>query len=319
MLDVRRLVLLRDLAEYGTVTAVAELHQVTASAVSQQLRQLETEAGLALLHRSGRGVRLTEAAHGLVADTEDVLCALERASARLHQPAGEPTGPLRLACFASALAPLVAPALTALNDQHPALSPRIAEAEPEQALPALRQDRTDLAVVYRYTHLGTPAQRGVTTRHLFTEPLVLVLPDGHPAAATPVDLRALATADWVGAAEGTSCREATVRACGSAGFAPRVHHVCAGFPAMLALAAATGAVTLLPRLAAHDLPPGLTAHPIEAPGLGRAVEVAIRRGTEQRPAVAAGLRALTAAAAEPALTRCTQSPRQKPSPAPPVM
>lgn len=59
MLDVKRMVILRDLAEHARVTAVADLHGVTPSAVSQQLRALEAEAGAALVERDGRGLRLT--------------------------------------------------------------------------------------------------------------------------------------------------------------------------------------------------------------------------------------------------------------------
>src|SRR6478752_1579296 len=90
MLDVRRLVLLRDLADHGTVTAVAELHRVTPSAVSQQLRLLEEETGSHLLERTGRAVHLTNAGRRLARDTEDVLAALERARARVHRRGDPP-------------------------------------------------------------------------------------------------------------------------------------------------------------------------------------------------------------------------------------
>ena len=61
MLDLRRLRLLRELHERGTIAAVADALQFTPSAVSQQLAMLEREAGVPLLERAGRGVRLTDA------------------------------------------------------------------------------------------------------------------------------------------------------------------------------------------------------------------------------------------------------------------
>ena len=61
MLDVRRLRLLRELHARGTVTAVAEALAYTPSAVSQQLATLEREAGVPLVERHGRRLRLTDA------------------------------------------------------------------------------------------------------------------------------------------------------------------------------------------------------------------------------------------------------------------
>ena len=60
-MDVQRLELLRELAERGSVTAVARATHRTPSAVSQQLKVLEREAGLPLTERSGRGMVLTDA------------------------------------------------------------------------------------------------------------------------------------------------------------------------------------------------------------------------------------------------------------------
>jgi DNA-binding transcriptional LysR family regulator len=51
MLDLRRLRLLRELDARGTIAAVAEALSYSPSAVSQQLSQLEREAGAELLER----------------------------------------------------------------------------------------------------------------------------------------------------------------------------------------------------------------------------------------------------------------------------
>ena len=54
MLDLRRLRLLRELHDRGTIAAVADALQFTPSAISQQLAQLERETGVRLLQRAGR-------------------------------------------------------------------------------------------------------------------------------------------------------------------------------------------------------------------------------------------------------------------------
>ena len=84
MLDLRRLRLLRELAARGTIGAVAEALSYSPSAVSQQLAQLEKEAGVPLLERTGRNVRLTAAAQaGCGATGELTACNWKRGQATL--------------------------------------------------------------------------------------------------------------------------------------------------------------------------------------------------------------------------------------------
>lgn len=92
MLDLHRLRLLRELKHRGTLAAVAEALAYTPSAISQQLSVLEAEAGVPLLERAGRRVRLTPAAERLVEHTEAILERLEQARADLD--AGAPPRPL---------------------------------------------------------------------------------------------------------------------------------------------------------------------------------------------------------------------------------
>ncbi|MFE9139537.1 LysR family transcriptional regulator [Streptomyces sp. NPDC007355] len=295
MLDVRRLILLRDLAAHGTVTAVAELHGVTPSAVSQQLRLLEEETHTHLLERTGRSVRLTAAGHQLAEDTEHVLTALGRARNRLHATTGEPAGSLHFACFPSALAPVAAPLSKILEDAHENLRLHITEAEPETAVRLLLQRRADIALLYRYTNLATPPHPGVETYALRTDPLVAILRSDHPAAdpeRSPIDLRELAGAPWITAPPQTACGDAVLQACRLAGFTPQVRHTCTDFSAMIALAASSGYTVLIPHVAAALLPPTLAARPVRDHTLTRTIETAVGPGTALEPRIAACLTAL---------------------------
>ena len=71
MIDVRRLRVLRAVAQHGTLAAAAEELHLTPSAVSQQLAALEREVGQPVVERQGRGVRLTGAAEVLVGHADD--------------------------------------------------------------------------------------------------------------------------------------------------------------------------------------------------------------------------------------------------------
>ncbi|MFJ9338240.1 LysR family transcriptional regulator [Streptomyces sp. NPDC101733] len=290
MLDVKRLIILRDLAEHGRVTVVADLHRVTPSAVSQQLRALEAEAGAALVEREGRGLRLTPAGTALAAACDPVLAALERAEGAVRALDAGPVGELTVGCAPSALATVAAPLVATLAVRHPGLRPRIVQADPEEAVPLLRRRRLDLAVTYAYPLLGAPPASGTTAVPLFEDPLCLALPEALVPAFERDGLAALRTVDWVSAPAPSSCREMLLHTCRNAGFTPRVAHDCADLRAGLWLVATGRAVSLLPRLMCDAPPPGTVVR--ELPGPGRTLEALVRAGTETHPAIAAALAAL---------------------------
>src|SRR5829696_9712465 len=122
MIDVRRLQVLREVAEHGTLAAAADVLHLTPSAVSQQLAALEREVGQPVVERNGRGVRLTGAAELLVGHANIVLAQLEAAAADVAAYAEGVVGSVRIAGFATALAELVAPAAAALRTSHPRLT-----------------------------------------------------------------------------------------------------------------------------------------------------------------------------------------------------
>src|SRR5882757_7474327 len=121
MLDLRRLRLLRELKERGTIAAVADALQFTPSAVSQQLAMLEREAGVPLLARAGRGVRLTDAALVLVDHAQALLERAALAEADLAAAAGAVAGRVRIAGFESVVLRVALPAMEQLAHDAPRL------------------------------------------------------------------------------------------------------------------------------------------------------------------------------------------------------
>ncbi|MFB7652995.1 MULTISPECIES: LysR substrate-binding domain-containing protein [unclassified Streptomyces] len=171
----------------------------------------------------------------------------------------------------------------------------VTEAEPEAAVRLLLQRRVDIALLYRYTNLATPAHPSVETCTLRTDPLVAVLRNDHSAARTgrpPIDLRELAGSAWITAPPETACGSAVLQACRSAGFTPRVRHTSTDFTTMIALAATGDHAVLIPRMAAAQLPPPLIARPVADKGLTRTIETAVRHGTAHEPSIAACLATL---------------------------
>lgn len=290
MLDVRRLRLLSELSRRGTIAQVAKTVGYSASAVSQSLAQLEREAGMPLLERDGRNVRLTPAAQRLAARADRVLAELDAAESELAAEHGDVRGELRIGAFPSAAAQLVVPALLELHDRHPALACHVLEHEPEDGIPLLRAGELDVLVSEGYDQVS-PAPTGGLERHaLLAEPLLLVLPAAHHARE-PVDLRALADAPWITGVADTQFAAAVQRACRSAGFTPRIAHRADEASLIQALAAAGLGVGLLPALACTPAP-GVRYVTVTPEPPRRHISALLRRGASARPALAAVLAAL---------------------------
>ena len=182
VLDLRRLRLLYELHERGTIAAVADALQFTPSAVSQQLAVLEREAGVPLLERAGRGVRLTDPALVLVRHADALLDRAELAEAELAAAAGSVAGRGRIAAFQSVALRLATPAMHALAREAPGLRCELVEAEPETSLPALALGDIDLVLADEWEHQPHPRPAGVDRHDLHRDPVRAVLPEEHPVA-----------------------------------------------------------------------------------------------------------------------------------------
>ncbi|MFJ5969503.1 LysR family transcriptional regulator [Streptomyces sp. NPDC093060] len=291
MLDVRRLRILHHLATYGTVAAAADALHLTAPAVSQQLAVLEREAGMPVVEKQGRTLRLTAAGELLVAHAEVVLGDLAAAESDLAALRGGRRGLIRVAAFASAartLLPLVYRAFAEqAEDSEPALTVHLVEQEPDAALEALRKRETDVAVVHGYTVLPRDFPSGSEQELLMDDPVVAVLhPDRAQALGLtpgrPADLVDLAHDPWLTPAPDTSCYEMIQRTCGAAGFVPDIRVRSSDFSVLTALVAAGAGVALAPRLAVPENAEGVSLHPLVMP-VSRTIFTVSRSGTAHRP------------------------------------
>lgn len=201
-MDVRRLELLRELADRGSIAAVAAATHRTPSAISQQLKVLEREAGVPLTEPDGRGISLTDAGRALASSASDIAIALERAHAVWDEYRNDATGQVSVATFPTAgqmLLPAVVSTLTAAHGPTVTLADR----DPESGdFPALTMD---FDIVLAHSMPGTRAWSGKGLRnvHLLTEPLDIALPVGHRlAGASELSPEQLADEAWIGVPNG---------------------------------------------------------------------------------------------------------------------
>ena len=299
MLDLRRLRLLRELNQRGTIAAVADAVQFTPSAVSQQLAMLEREAGVPLLQRAGRGVRLTDAALGLVEHADALLERAAIAEADLAAAAGAVSGRARIAAIQSMSIRLALPAMQALAREAPRLRCELIEAEPEQALPALALGDVDLVLGDEWQHQPWRLPAGLHRHELLRDPVHLVLRARHPVARRhrdAVPLAELTGEAWVTGHQDMGWDELTRRTCRElGGFEPDIRHRANDAVVALAAVAHGLAVTLLPHLALVGRQGGIALRAIAEGEVGRAVFAVTRSADATRPSTQALLRALRAA------------------------
>jgi DNA-binding transcriptional LysR family regulator len=282
VLDVRRLRLLYELQQRGTLAAVAEALSYSPSSVSQQLSQLEAEAGVLLLEPVGRGVRLTAQGHVLADHGRALLERLELAAADVAASLDEVSGTVRLAAFQTAAHAVVPAALTLLAARHPALRVHVSEREPAAALPALRVRDHDVVLAEAYPGRPLALLPGLEHLPLHADRLRLAVPAGSRAGAdvTPAQC---GNSAWVMEPEGSPARDWATSLCRSAGFEPDVRFESTDVLLHVRLVSTGHAVALLPDLATTSRPAGVFLH--ELPGApARELVLAVRRGSARHPA-----------------------------------
>jgi DNA-binding transcriptional LysR family regulator len=302
MLELRRLRLLRELHERGTVAAVADALQFTPSAVSQQLAMLERAAGVRLLERAGRGVRLTDAALVLVGHAEALLERAAIAEADLAAAAGTVAGRVRIAGFESVALKLALPAMQALARDAPGLRCELVELEPEEALPKLALGDIDLVLGDEWQHQPRTLPAAVERHELMSDRVRIVLPTRHPAARRrhrdALPLAELAGDAWTTGHADLGWDEMTRRTCQElGGFDPDVRHRTNDATISLAIVARGLAVGMLPDLPLPARLPGITLRDIADAHVSRAIFAATRATDRARPSTQAVVAAVRDAVA----------------------
>jgi DNA-binding transcriptional LysR family regulator len=297
MLDVRRLRLLREFADRGSIAATAKALGYTPSAVSQQLAVLEREVGTTLLDRTARSAELTDAGRRLADHADRILRMIEFAEADLSE--AEPTGQIVITAFPTA-AVAFAPALAHGLRHHNDLTFQLRQTRPGEGLRQVRSGEVDIALVDDWTG-RLPTRGGGSLRFslLLRDPVVLVVPSSHWAADVDreIDLWRLREESWLAAPEGEPSRQAFDRLLADVGGAPPMPWEFEGLGTILGLVARGVGIAAVPSLALTAGVSGIAVR--ELPGsLTRYVYAVVRTASVRRPSVAVTLEALRDAVAE---------------------
>ena len=232
-----------EVADSLSFTRAAERCFVTQSALSHQIASLERELGRRLFVRSSRQVRLSEAGEAFVGHARAALRAAEQAKEDAAAVDGVVEGTLLIGVIPTVTAIDVPAVLVAYRAAHPDVRVELQVGNSDSLMRMLRHDELDIALLGLRDGM---APMGVASRALAREPLVAVLPRGHPLAGGS----AIALADLVGSTFADFPASTSGRAQSDAAFADArltrdVAFEADSAPLILGLVEAGLAVTLL--------------------------------------------------------------------------
>jgi len=290
-MDDRWLRVLVELADRGTLRAVATGTGYSTSAVSQQLAALQRELGETLVEPAGRRLALTPAGRALLPHARSVLASLDAARGELD-PQSEPTGQVRLAGFASALVNHVVPAVVRLRQQHPRLVVTMQEREPAEVAALLAEDAVDIGLSYDYALVP----RSIPGAAFYQVPVALVVPEQEGRGLA--DLLGDPTVGWITNSRAPDDDELVARLGARFAATPRVVHRIDSLDLLVRLVAAGLGVALV----AEDGPraAGVRYRDLDGAAGSRRGYALTRPGRERWRANAVVVRALTGATAEAA-------------------
>ncbi len=253
------------------------------SALSRQIKLLESEVGVALFTRTTRRVALTPAGAVFVEHAERIIDAVNEAIRTAVLTDAGQEGHIRVGFGGSATYGLMPDLARAFRTEHPGVRLELhSEMVTRRQTEALLSHHIDVGL------LRPPvAVRGLTIELLRREHLVLAMPTGHALAATePVALADLADTDFVTypAATGASIHPMVISACNAAGFTPRVAQEASETHTVVGLVAAGIGVALVPDPVRHLTLPGVVYRGIAGDPLEIDLSIATRND-EERPAV----------------------------------
>ncbi|GAB7546633.1 LysR family transcriptional regulator [Cupriavidus sp. 8B] len=176
-LSARRLQYFFEAVNTGSVRGAAERLGVEPSIVSRQIQLLETELGVALLERKGRGIVPTEVAAIVMEHCRDRQASEQALMARLDEVNGLQRGDLQLVASEGFVDILMSGVVDEFCRQYPGIRVSLKVAGASDAVRAVAHDNAHIGVVF-----GAPADPAIRVVAARTHPLCVIAWPDHPLA-----------------------------------------------------------------------------------------------------------------------------------------
>lgn len=253
--------------EYGSLTRAAEALGSTQSRISHILNDLEEEFGFTLMTRSRGGIRLTEAGKMVLPKMEAILREQSELDTLVNDIRNSCTGVVRLATFSSVAVNWLPGMLQSFQSQFPGVKIQILSGDYEDIDQWLRSAEADLGFV------TLPGPEDMKIIPLGEDPLVAILPEGHPlAAADCIPIRDIASEPFISLRQ--SSNHDIHRALDNAGVRPYIRYSTKDDYALMAMVRQGLGVSIVPELLIGDRRDHIVIRPL-SPAASRTIALAV--------------------------------------------
>lgn len=192
--DLTSLELFRRAYELGSLSKAAKELHLTLSAASRRITLLEQRMNVQLLRRTSTGVLPTAAGTALSFHAKQLLMQAEKLHVEIAGYADGSNGVVRMCATASALSGSLPQDLAAFTEGNPRLKVELLERRTAEGIAAVRDGRTDIAIV----HASDPLLTELRFERYRTEDLVAVVPREHPLKSRSIAFHLMLDYDIVG-------------------------------------------------------------------------------------------------------------------------
>ena len=209
-------------AERQNFTRAAEELHVAQPAISQQIKSLEDELGVSLLHRTKRSVKLTAAGHAFLSEAKQILAHAELSKQIARRAARGETGSLAIGCVSASVSGFLPELVQSYRKKFPLVRVHLFELMPEQQLQAFARQKIDVGFS---RPLAASDEKKFTQERIYRDRLMLAVPEAHSLAKVrSVRLEKFAGDDFVmlKRSEAPELVDQMTQLCAKAGFTPQV-------------------------------------------------------------------------------------------------
>jgi len=244
--ELRHLRYFTAVAENGGFARTARLLNVSQSAISEQIRDLESELGLQLFHRQNRRIRLTEHGEHFLKDARAVLAAADKAVVNARKSLHGEIGTLTIGFFIGGAGTFFPRLIKEFRRRYSGVQLSLVEMAPAVQHQALQAGVIDVGFT---RPVQPPYTMQLRSEHFQTERLCAVLLKSHRLARQrKVFIRELAEDPFIlnDRKYSPAVFDKVIDLCASAGYSPRISGTATVSPGIVALVEAGEGVAILP-------------------------------------------------------------------------
>lgn len=250
IMDMKQLKIFSAVAEFGSFSRAAVALSIAQPSLSRQVKSLETELGVRLLYRNGRGIILTEAGKMLDQYAKGILESASRAVTEIAALQSNPRGSVAIGMPPSVGSVLTVPLVQQFRRQYPLISMRVVEGFSGHVLEWLVTGKIDVAVLY-----NAPRMSNILSDPLLKDELFLLGAVDDPSALPPgpVPAKRLTEIPMILPSRPHGLRLLLDHVLGEAGISPNIELEVEAMPSTLNLVETGTGYTILSYSTVHHL------------------------------------------------------------------